>query len=518
MLGQEARTKSCRFLLAPTINLHRSPLAGRNFECYSEDPAAVGQDRRGVRPGRAVRGCRRHRRSTSWATKPSSSGASMSSDIDERSLRELYLRPFELAVVEGGALAIMTGYNRLNGRFCTEDRRAPHHHPPRGVGVRGHRHDRLVRRRRHRRIRRRRPRPRDARPARAYGEALAAAVDERAGARRAQLDAIVERWLHVIDRLGAWDDDPPTEAVDRPAGAPRRGQAGGERLPACCSPTTACCRSIDGWRSPGGADRPSGRAGAHDGRRIGAARAPPPDLAARRHARSGSAIGWSSSRVVASTGRPRRSPGPRWRRPDGEPGVRVDLWNGPAIDGRAGGDASCSGRHARPPGRRARARGRRPTSRSGRDHRPHARPQRTPRPHARGARRATSLDSTACVVLEADEGLPREHGLFGMASIEREHPIDLVAGKPVELVVEQRSPRRVVPRTWSRSGCGRRRPATRSKPPSPPPRTPTWPWCSSARATSGRARATTARRWTCPVTRTSSCAGSPRRTRGRSCS
>ena len=46
----------------------------------------------------------------------------MSSDIDERSLRELYLRPFEMAVVEGGALAMMTGYNRLNGRFCTEDR------------------------------------------------------------------------------------------------------------------------------------------------------------------------------------------------------------------------------------------------------------------------------------------------------------------------------------------------------------------------------------------------------------
>ena len=43
MLGEEARTKSCRVLLAPTINMHRSPLGGRSFECYSEDPLLSGQ-------------------------------------------------------------------------------------------------------------------------------------------------------------------------------------------------------------------------------------------------------------------------------------------------------------------------------------------------------------------------------------------------------------------------------------------------------------------------------------------
>src|SRR3984957_7563002 len=119
LLGREALARGCRGLLAPTVNLHRSPLAGRNFECYSEDPLLSGR-----LAARYVRGVQSR---GVFATVKHFVGNeaefernSISSVIDERSLRELYLVPFELAVGEGGALAIMTAYNRLNGRWLTQ--------------------------------------------------------------------------------------------------------------------------------------------------------------------------------------------------------------------------------------------------------------------------------------------------------------------------------------------------------------------------------------------------------------
>jgi beta-glucosidase len=119
LVGREARDRGCRGLLAPTVNLHRSPLAGRNFECYSEDPLLSGRLAAGYVRGVQAEGV--------FATVKHFVGneaeferASISSVIDERSLRELYLVPFELAVSEGGALAIMTAYNRLNGRWLTQ--------------------------------------------------------------------------------------------------------------------------------------------------------------------------------------------------------------------------------------------------------------------------------------------------------------------------------------------------------------------------------------------------------------
>jgi beta-glucosidase len=119
LVGREARDRGFRGLLAPTVNLHRSPLAGRNFECYSEDPLLSGQ-----LAAAYVRGVQ----STGvFATVKHFVGndaeferSSINSLIDERSLRELYLLPFEIAVREGGALAIMTAYNRLNGRWLTQ--------------------------------------------------------------------------------------------------------------------------------------------------------------------------------------------------------------------------------------------------------------------------------------------------------------------------------------------------------------------------------------------------------------
>jgi len=119
MVGEEARTKSCRVLLAPTINLHRSPLGGRNFECYSEDPLHSGRTAaafiRGVQ-SRGVAATAKH----FVANDAEFERYTMNSIVDERTLRELYLLPFEIAVREGGVLAIMTGYNRLNGAYCSE--------------------------------------------------------------------------------------------------------------------------------------------------------------------------------------------------------------------------------------------------------------------------------------------------------------------------------------------------------------------------------------------------------------
>lgn len=120
LLGEEALSKACGILLAPTLNLHRSPLSGRNFECFSEDPLVA---------GRAAAAFVRGVQSRGVATTPKHLAGNeaeferytISSVIDERALRELYLLPFELAVREGGADGVMTAYNRLNGGYCTED-------------------------------------------------------------------------------------------------------------------------------------------------------------------------------------------------------------------------------------------------------------------------------------------------------------------------------------------------------------------------------------------------------------
>ena len=120
VLGDEARAKGCRVLLAPTINLHRNPLGGRNFECYSEDPILSG-----LTAAAFIRGVQ----SRGVATTPKHFAANDSeferntidSQVDERTLRELYLVPFEYAVLEGGTWGIMSAYNRLNGTFCSEN-------------------------------------------------------------------------------------------------------------------------------------------------------------------------------------------------------------------------------------------------------------------------------------------------------------------------------------------------------------------------------------------------------------
>lgn len=120
-LGEEAITKQSKVLLAPTVNLHRSPLAGRNFECFSEDPLLTGK-----LAAAYVRGVQSQNVAVTVkhlvGNEAETERYTTDSVIDPRTLRELYLLPFELAVTEGGALGIMTSYNRLNGQYVPERR------------------------------------------------------------------------------------------------------------------------------------------------------------------------------------------------------------------------------------------------------------------------------------------------------------------------------------------------------------------------------------------------------------
>ncbi len=105
LLGDEARAKGAHVLLAPTINLHRNPLGGRAFECYSEDPFLTGRLAVGFVCGVQSRGV---------ATTPKHFVANDSEferntidvQVDERTLREVYLLPFEHAVRDGECLGV----------------------------------------------------------------------------------------------------------------------------------------------------------------------------------------------------------------------------------------------------------------------------------------------------------------------------------------------------------------------------------------------------------------------------
>jgi beta-glucosidase len=118
-IGNETRRKRAHILLAPTVNIHRHPLAGRNFECYSEDPhlsarAAVayitGAQSQGI-------GCSvKHL----VANDSEFERMTISSEVDERTLREISLVPFEAAIHDAGAWSVMAAYNRLNGTYCSE--------------------------------------------------------------------------------------------------------------------------------------------------------------------------------------------------------------------------------------------------------------------------------------------------------------------------------------------------------------------------------------------------------------
>ncbi len=120
-LGRECQAEQVGMLLGPGVNMKRSPLCGRNFEYYSEDPYLAGQLAasyiQGLQ-GQGVAACVKHFAANNQETRRMSG----SSEVDERTLHEIYLPAFETAVREGKTRGLMCAYNALNGTFCAENR------------------------------------------------------------------------------------------------------------------------------------------------------------------------------------------------------------------------------------------------------------------------------------------------------------------------------------------------------------------------------------------------------------
>lgn len=119
-LGTEAASQGVGTLLGPGLNIKRSPFCGRNFEYFSEDPYLAGKMAasyvRGIQKN-GVSACPKHFAANSQELRRMASDSVM----DERTLREIYLTGFEIAVKEGHAKSIMSSYNRINGVYANEN-------------------------------------------------------------------------------------------------------------------------------------------------------------------------------------------------------------------------------------------------------------------------------------------------------------------------------------------------------------------------------------------------------------
>lgn len=120
-LGKEAAALDVQILLGPGLNIKRSPLCGRNFEYFSEDPYLSGKMAasyiRGIQ-SQGVYACPKHFAVNSQELRR----MTMNAVLDERTLREIYLTGFEIAVKEGKAKAIMSSYNQINGIYANENK------------------------------------------------------------------------------------------------------------------------------------------------------------------------------------------------------------------------------------------------------------------------------------------------------------------------------------------------------------------------------------------------------------
>ncbi|MFC9225707.1 glycoside hydrolase family 3 protein [Streptomyces hygroscopicus] len=215
LLAQEARRKGVHVLLAPTVNLHRSPLGGRHFEAYSEDPYLTGAIGTGY-----VTGVQEGGVGTTVkhfvANDAETERFTVDNEVGARALRELYLAPFETIVKNARPWGVMAAYNGVNGSTMTEHRRLQQ-----GV-LRGEWgfdgfivSDWMAARDTVRALKGgldvAMPGPRTV-----YGEALAAAVRE-GRVTEAELDGAVRRLLTLAARVGALDGAAPAVApADRP--------------------------------------------------------------------------------------------------------------------------------------------------------------------------------------------------------------------------------------------------------------------------------------------------------------
>lgn len=119
-LGEEAQAQDVHVVLGPGLNIKRNPLCGRNFEYFSEDPYLSGKIAAGYVRGIQSKGryaCPKHFAVNSQELRR----MAMNAVIDERTLREIYLTGFEIAIKEGGAKALMTSYNQVNGTYSNEN-------------------------------------------------------------------------------------------------------------------------------------------------------------------------------------------------------------------------------------------------------------------------------------------------------------------------------------------------------------------------------------------------------------
>ncbi|MBL1100052.1 glycoside hydrolase family 3 protein [Streptomyces coffeae] len=121
LLAQEARRKGVHVLLAPTVNLHRSPLGGRHFETYSEDPYLTGEMGTGYVAGVQDGGVATTVKHF-VANDAETERFTVDNRVDARALRELYLAPFEAIVKNARPWGVMAAYNGVNGATMTEHR------------------------------------------------------------------------------------------------------------------------------------------------------------------------------------------------------------------------------------------------------------------------------------------------------------------------------------------------------------------------------------------------------------